>query len=72
MEFYFVSDQVYLGTERTCNSGPMGVNTMNRGNYMSEDESGFMAYFLLVSVVSILAYLVFHNKQKVPKFAHKA
>ena len=31
-------------------------------------ESGFFSYFMLLSVVAIIAYLVFHNKQKVTFF----
>ena len=30
-----------------------------------EDESHFFSYFMLLSVVAIIAYMVFHNKQKV-------
>lgn len=37
---------------------------MNVGVF-SEDKSNFMVYFFLLSIVSIMAYLVFHNKQKV-------
>ena len=33
-----------------------------------EAESHFLSYFLLLSIVAIVAYLVFHNKQKVPIF----
>ncbi len=31
----------------------------------NEEPSYFLSYFLLVSIVAIAAYLVFHNKQKV-------
>ena len=31
----------------------------------SEAQSNFFSYFILLSIVAILAYLVFHNKQKV-------
>jgi hypothetical protein len=39
-------------------------DTMNTGPY-ADDDSSFMAYFLLLSMVCIIAYLVFHNKQKI-------
>ena len=39
-------------------------DTMTSGVYV-EDNSSFMAYFLLTAIVCIIAYLVFHNKQKV-------
>eukprot|EP00088_Acartia_fossae_P023290 TRINITY_DN24343_c0_g1_i13.p1 TRINITY_DN24343_c0_g1~~TRINITY_DN24343_c0_g1_i13.p1 ORF type:complete len:497 (-),score=90.81 TRINITY_DN24343_c0_g1_i13:447-1937(-) len=41
-----------------------GQDTMNDGPYVG-DDSNFMAYFLLLSIVCIIAYLVFHNKQKI-------
>jgi len=44
--------------------GRKGEDTMNVGVF-SEDKSNFMVYFFLLSIVSIMAYLVFHNKQKV-------
>lgn len=31
----------------------------------NEEESSFFSYFMMLSVVSIVAYLVFHNKQKI-------
>ena len=31
----------------------------------NEEQSSFFSYFMMLSVVSIVAYLVFHNKQKV-------
>ena len=33
-----------------------------------EDESHFFSYFMLLSVVAIIAYMVFHNKQKVTRY----
>ena len=45
-------------------SGKNGEDTMSVGVF-TEDKSNFMVYFFLLSIVSILAYLVFHNKQKV-------
>ena len=42
-------------------------NTMNLGVVGEEegDTSRFFPYFMLLSIVCITAYLVFHNKQKV-------
>ena len=34
-------------------------------------ESSFFSYFMMLSVVSIVAYLVFHNKQKVLHYYSK-
>jgi len=31
----------------------------------NEEQSSFFSYFMMLSVVSIVAYLVFHNKQKI-------
>jgi len=39
-------------------------DTMNTGVF-AEEKSNFMAYFLLIAIVCIIAYLVFHNKQKI-------
>jgi len=44
--------------------GDKAQDTMNTGPF-ADDDSSFMAYFLLISMVSIIAYLVFHNKQKI-------
>jgi len=44
--------------------GSQAEDTMNTGVF-SEDQSNFFAYFLLLSIVCIIAYLVFHNKQKI-------
>jgi hypothetical protein len=33
-----------------------------------EEPKDYLSYILVVSVVAIAAYLVFHNKQKVNKF----
>jgi hypothetical protein len=38
-------------------------NLSHRGR--PEEPNNYLSYFLLVSVVAISAYLVFHNKQKV-------
>ena len=35
-----------------------------------ESESHFFTYFMLLSLVAIVAYLVFHNKQKVRIHCH--
>jgi hypothetical protein len=40
-------------------------NTMNLGGQEEGETSGFFPYFMLLSLVCIIAYLVFHNKQKV-------
>lgn len=34
-------------------------------NLPEEETSNFLAYFILLSIVFIIAYSVFHNKQKV-------
>ena len=39
-------------------------NNMKPGTEMDEPSS-FFGYFILLSIVAIIAYLVFHNKQKV-------
>ena len=39
-------------------------NNMKSGPEMDE-HSSFFGYFILLSIVAIIAYLVFHNKQKV-------
>ena len=39
-------------------------NNMKPGPEMDE-HSSFFGYFILLSIVAIIAYLVFHNKQKV-------
>jgi len=44
--------------------GPAVEDTMEKGVF-SNDESNFFSYFMLLSLVCILAYLVFHNKQKI-------
>jgi hypothetical protein len=38
---------------------------MSMGAGEKEETSGFFPYFMLLSIVCITAYLVFHNKQKV-------
>jgi hypothetical protein len=40
-------------------------DTMSMGAGEKEETSGFFPYFMLLSIVCITAYLVFHNKQKV-------
>ncbi len=40
-------------------------DTMNAGGGDEGETSRFFPYFMLLSMVCILAYLVFHNKQKV-------
>merc|ERR1719319_2100437 len=42
-------------------------NTMKKDKSKSEDDSrsSFFSYFILLSIVAIVAYLVFHNKQKI-------
>ena len=40
------------------------TNNMNPGPEIDE-QSSFFGYFILLSIVAIIAYLVFHNKQKV-------
>lgn len=40
-------------------------DTMSLGPKEEGDTSGFFPYFMLLSVVCIIAYLVFHNKQKI-------
>ena len=39
-------------------------NNMKSGPQIDE-QSSFFGYFILLSIVAIIAYLVFHNKQKV-------
>jgi len=39
-------------------------NNMKSGPEMGE-QSSFFGYFILLSIVAIIAYLVFHNKQKI-------
>jgi len=39
-------------------------NNMKPGTEM-EEPSSFFGYFILLSIVAIIAYLVFHNKQKI-------
>jgi len=39
-------------------------NNMNAGPEIDE-QSSFFGYFILLSIVAIIAYLVFHNKQKI-------
>merc|ERR1712123_345249 len=40
------------------------TNNMNPGPEIDE-QSSFFGYFILISIVAIIAYLVFHNKQKI-------
>jgi len=41
-------------------------NTMKNGKTPVDDSSSsFFSYFILLSIVAIVAYLVFHNKQKI-------
>lgn len=40
-------------------------NTFVPGEHFDDDQSSFFTYFVLLSIVAILAYLVFHNKQKI-------
>merc|ERR1719319_1655801 len=42
-------------------------NTMKKDKSKPEDDSrsSFFSYFILLSIVAIVAYLVFHNKQKI-------
>ena len=42
-------------------------DNMKTGPEMDE-RSSFFGYFILLSIVAIIAYLVFHNKQKVKFF----
>lgn len=55
----------FTGQKESYNG--ISENTMQNGKSKSVDDSSssFFSYFILLSIVAIVAYLVFHNKQKI-------